>query len=204
MAMDYMDGVPLESLVDDTPQKARDAVGVLLQKLMFRELFEFRVMQTDPNFANYLYEPSSGRLVLLDFGATQEFTVEFSERFRRITRAIVDGDRRGIEDRRTPHRLHRRRRIPEGGAGRARRTRTGVRAAAGDRGRTTTAHRTCPGAHASWASTWHSSADCCACHRRTRCSCTASWSACTCCWRGSAHAFRPDASSGRIWSPSWR
>ena len=98
MAMDYMDGVPLESMVDDTPQKARDAVGVLLQKLMFRELFEFRVMQTDPNFANYLYEPNSGRLVLLDFGATQEFTPEFSERFRRITRAIVDGDRRDIEE----------------------------------------------------------------------------------------------------------
>jgi len=98
MAMDYMDGVPLESLVDDTPQKARDAVGSLLQKLMFRELFEFRVMQTDPNFANYLYQPDSGRLVLLDFGATQEFTPEFSERFRRITRAIVDGDRHGIEE----------------------------------------------------------------------------------------------------------
>jgi predicted unusual protein kinase regulating ubiquinone biosynthesis (AarF/ABC1/UbiB family) len=98
MAMDYMDGVSLESLVDDAPQKARDAVGALLQKLMFRELFEFRVMQTDPNFANYLYQPDSGRLVLLDFGATQEFTPEFSERFRRITRAIVDGDRRGIEE----------------------------------------------------------------------------------------------------------
>jgi len=98
MAMDYMDGVPLESLVDGAPQKARDAVGSLLQKLMFRELFEFRVMQTDPNFANYLYQPDSGRLVLLDFGATQEFTPEFSERFRRITRAIVDGDRRGIEE----------------------------------------------------------------------------------------------------------
>jgi hypothetical protein len=26
----------------------------------FRELFEFRVMQTDPNFANYLYLPASG------------------------------------------------------------------------------------------------------------------------------------------------
>jgi predicted unusual protein kinase regulating ubiquinone biosynthesis (AarF/ABC1/UbiB family) len=93
MAMDYMEGEPLESLVEDTPQEARDAVGALLQKLMFRELFEFRFMQTDPNFANYLYQPRSGQLVLLDFGATQEFTPEFSERFRRITAAIVAGDR---------------------------------------------------------------------------------------------------------------
>ncbi len=92
MAMDYMPGVPLDSLAS-APQKARDAIGALLQKLMFRELFEFRVMQTDPNFANYLYQPASGRLVLLDFGATQQFTPEFAERFRRITRAIIEDDR---------------------------------------------------------------------------------------------------------------
>jgi aarF domain-containing kinase len=96
MAMDYMPGVPLESL-DTASQKARDAVGSLLQTLMFRELFEFRVMQTDPNFANYLFQPATGRLVLLDFGATQQFTPEFSERFRRITRAIVERDRAAIQ-----------------------------------------------------------------------------------------------------------
>ena len=96
MAMDYMPGVPLESLATAS-QKARDALGSLLQKLMFRELFEFRVMQTDPNFANYLYQPETGRLVLLDFGATQQFTPEFSERFRRVTRAIVEGDRAAIQ-----------------------------------------------------------------------------------------------------------
>jgi predicted unusual protein kinase regulating ubiquinone biosynthesis (AarF/ABC1/UbiB family) len=97
MAMDYMSGEPLESLAASTPQKERDRVGALLQKLMFRELFEFRVMQTDPNFANYLYQPDTGRLVLLDFGATQEFSSEFSERFRDVTRAIVAGDRAGVE-----------------------------------------------------------------------------------------------------------
>ncbi len=97
MAMDYMNGEPLDSLASSTPQKERDSVGALLQKLMFRELFEFRVMQTDPNFANYLYQPDTGRLVLLDFGATQEFSPEYSERFRDITRAIVAGDRNGVE-----------------------------------------------------------------------------------------------------------
>lgn len=97
MAMDYMDGVPLDELDAETPQAVRDTVGALLQKLLFRELFEFRVMQTDPNFANYLYQPASARLVLLDFGATQRFTAPFSARFRRITRAIVAGDRAVIE-----------------------------------------------------------------------------------------------------------
>ena len=92
MAMDYMEGEPLESLREAPPSR-RDAVGTMLERLMFRELFEFRVMQTDPNFANYLYQPASGRVVLLDFGATLRFDAAFVARFARITRAVIDGDR---------------------------------------------------------------------------------------------------------------
>jgi predicted unusual protein kinase regulating ubiquinone biosynthesis (AarF/ABC1/UbiB family) len=93
MAMDYVEGVPLETLAGPgTPQARRDEVGALLERLLFRELFEFRVMQTDPNFANYLYEPRSGRVVLLDFGATRTFPAEFVARYARITRAVIDGD----------------------------------------------------------------------------------------------------------------
>jgi predicted unusual protein kinase regulating ubiquinone biosynthesis (AarF/ABC1/UbiB family) len=93
MAMDYVDGVPLDTLTGaDTPQAQRDAVGALLERLLFRELFEFRLMQTDPNFANYLYQPRTGRIVLLDFGATQRFSADFVAAYARITRAIVDDD----------------------------------------------------------------------------------------------------------------
>jgi aarF domain-containing kinase len=93
MAMDYAEGVPLETLAEPgTPQARRDAVGTLLERLLFRELFEFRVMQTDPNFANYLYQPATGRVVLLDFGATKGFSSAFVTNFARVTRAVVDGD----------------------------------------------------------------------------------------------------------------
>jgi predicted unusual protein kinase regulating ubiquinone biosynthesis (AarF/ABC1/UbiB family) len=92
MAMDFVDGEPLEVL-DAAPQTRRDAVGALLERLLFRELFEFRVMQTDPNFANYLYQPARGRVALLDFGATQRFGAAFVAHYARITRAVIDGDR---------------------------------------------------------------------------------------------------------------
>ena len=93
MAMDYAEGVPLETLSGlDIPQAQRDTVGTLLERLLFRELFEFHVMQTDPNFANYLYQPQSGRVVLLDFGATQTFRAEFVAKYARVTRAVIDGD----------------------------------------------------------------------------------------------------------------
>src|SRR5499426_1103553 len=71
LAMDFVPGAPLESLAA-APARERDAVGALLERLVFRELFEFRVMQTDPNFANYLWDEETRRVGLLDFGATME------------------------------------------------------------------------------------------------------------------------------------
>jgi predicted unusual protein kinase regulating ubiquinone biosynthesis (AarF/ABC1/UbiB family) len=97
LAMDFMDGKPLEALADDeVPQATRDAVGTLLQRLMFRELFEFGAMQTDPNFANYLWQPDTGKVVLLDFGAAMRFAPEFVRNYTRITRAVIDGDRETV------------------------------------------------------------------------------------------------------------
>jgi len=37
-------------------------------------------------------QPQSGRVVLLDFGATQAFSAAFVANYARVTRAIIDGD----------------------------------------------------------------------------------------------------------------
>ena len=95
MAMDFVEGEPLDVLAS-APQARRNAVGTLLERLLFRELFEFRVMQTDPNFANYLYQPTSGRVALLDFGATRSFAADFVGHFACITRGVIDGDRTAV------------------------------------------------------------------------------------------------------------
>ena len=78
------------------PEEGAALSYALLERLLFRELFEFRVMQTDPNFANYLYQPASGRVVLLDFGATKRFEAAFVANYARITRAVIDGDRTAV------------------------------------------------------------------------------------------------------------
>jgi aarF domain-containing kinase len=94
LAMDFMPGDPLETLAEEwVPQARRDRVGALLERLLFRELFEFRLIQTDPNLANYLYDHRLGRVLLLDFGSVREFSAEFVARYARITRAVIDGDR---------------------------------------------------------------------------------------------------------------
>jgi predicted unusual protein kinase regulating ubiquinone biosynthesis (AarF/ABC1/UbiB family) len=99
LAMDYVGGQPLESLGEEgVEQKLRDRVGALLEHLMFRELFEFRTMQSDPNFANYLYRPEDGRIVLLDFGSTVAFSEAFTARYGHIARALIDQDTGAVRD----------------------------------------------------------------------------------------------------------
>lgn len=70
LAMDYLEGEPVEVLID-AQQQVRDDAAAALIDLVLRELFEFGVMQTDPNFANYRWQADSRRLVLLDFGAAR-------------------------------------------------------------------------------------------------------------------------------------
>ena len=50
---------------------------VLLFSLLMREFFEFRLVQTDPTFANYQYDIESKRLIPLDFGATSDLAPGF-------------------------------------------------------------------------------------------------------------------------------
>jgi len=57
LCTEFVDGVEIDTLMAE-PQEVRNRVGSLMLELCFRELFEWKVMQTDPNPANYLYEQS--------------------------------------------------------------------------------------------------------------------------------------------------
>ena len=91
LAMTYVSGKPIESIVT-LPQEERDRVMTALVELMFMELFELRMVQTDPNFANYLYRGSSGQIVLLDFGATRHFKAGFVNGYRKLLAAALRDD----------------------------------------------------------------------------------------------------------------
>ena len=98
LAMSFEEGIPIESLVEE-PQELRDTVFASLVRLVGRELFEFGVMQTDPNFANYRYrrgeDGAPGQIVLLDFGATRAVAPDIALAYRRLLEAGLaeDGER---------------------------------------------------------------------------------------------------------------
>lgn len=50
-------------------------------------------MQTDPNWANFLYNPSTDRLGLIDFGASRDYTTEFMDSWHSLLTAALNGDR---------------------------------------------------------------------------------------------------------------
>lgn len=97
LAMDFVEGRPIEALAE-ADQPARDAAMTALVTLVLRELFDFGVMQTDPNFANYRWQPDTGALVLLDFGAARDVAADTSVAYRRLIEAGLARDRDRIRD----------------------------------------------------------------------------------------------------------
>lgn len=88
LAMDHMRGRRLDDVMEAPGgQREKDRLGELLLRLFLRELFEFRFVQTDPNFANYMVEDETGRLVLLDLGGARSYDEDLAEASRRLLAA---------------------------------------------------------------------------------------------------------------------
>jgi len=95
LAMTRLDGDAVETLTH-LPQAERDRIVSQLFRLLFREIFEFRLIQTDPNFANYRYAAASQQLILLDFGATRPYPATMVDGYRRLMTSALRNDRQGM------------------------------------------------------------------------------------------------------------
>ena len=91
LAMTYIDSQPIDSLTS-APQALRDQVAGQLIDLVLRELFTFQLMQTDPNLANYRFDPVTGRIVLLDFGAVMAIDPDLAKDFRHLLEAALNNE----------------------------------------------------------------------------------------------------------------
>lgn len=95
LAMSFVEGRPIENAVAQS-QKERDRIARDLIDLTLQELFNFRLMQTDPNFANYFYNAENDQIVLLDFGATREIVPSVVEQYRRVFKMGLADDVSGL------------------------------------------------------------------------------------------------------------
>lgn len=83
-------------------QARRNALGRTMLELFFAEVFQWGVVQTDPNFGNYLIVPSlklrgqgayPDQLVLLDFGSVDRPSADFLHHLRTAVSSALTGDR---------------------------------------------------------------------------------------------------------------
>lgn len=80
----------------DWSQETKDWIATNIMRLCLLEIAKFKYMQTDPNWANFLYNDSTGKIELLDFGAARGYSDEFIENYLGILRASVRRDREAI------------------------------------------------------------------------------------------------------------
>ncbi|KAH8859053.1 Atypical kinase COQ8B, mitochondrial [Schistosoma japonicum] len=95
LTTEYMHGLVLDDCID-LPQNVRNWIGEQLLLLCLKELFVFRVMQTDPNWSNFMYNPQTGKIILLDFGASREFDKSFVDKYIRLIHASAEHDKESI------------------------------------------------------------------------------------------------------------
>lgn len=92
LTMEMLDGVAVTKVTDFT-QTQRDWIGTQIMRLCLREIAEFHYMQTDPNWTNFLYNASTNKLELLDFGASRAYPEEFITTYVRTLIAASRNDR---------------------------------------------------------------------------------------------------------------
>jgi len=97
LTAEFMSGVGVTKLKTLT-QEQRDWIGTQILRLCLREIVEFKFMQTDPNWTNFLYNADAQKIELLDFGASRDYPHEFVEPYIKVLVAASKGDTSSIRD----------------------------------------------------------------------------------------------------------
>lgn len=92
LAMSHASGEPLERL-EQADSRTRQRWVSHLFDLFFEELFSFGSVQTDPNYANYLYDDARQQITLLDFGAVRDYESDMIDGYRSLFMAAMQSDR---------------------------------------------------------------------------------------------------------------
>lgn len=98
LTMDKMNGVEIMRYAENASQEWKDWVCTEIMRLCLKEIAEFRYMQTDPNWANFLYNKSTNKIELIDFGATREYPEQFIHDYRGLLTAATLKDRKTCQE----------------------------------------------------------------------------------------------------------
>lgn len=93
LAMSYESGKTLRQWISEKhPMKEREVLAYAILDLYFHEFFEWGLVQTDPNWANFFVDENGAQtnLVVLDFGATRKYSGEFIQNYIQLLQFTAD------------------------------------------------------------------------------------------------------------------
>lgn len=91
LTSEYVPGGTIDK-VSELSQTERNRVARNVLRLTLLELFEWRFMQTDPNWGNFLYDIGSRKTSLIDFGAARSYEKNFVDGYVKIVWAAANRD----------------------------------------------------------------------------------------------------------------
>ncbi|KAL3230084.1 hypothetical protein RNJ44_01447 [Nakaseomyces bracarensis] len=96
LTMSRMEGTEIMHLKEEqNTQEIKNFISENIMRLCLEEIAVFEYMQTDPNWANFLYNGKTGKIELLDFGASRPFPSEFIDKYRKLLTYATRDDREG-------------------------------------------------------------------------------------------------------------
>lgn len=96
LAMEYISGTPITD-ISNMENDTVNAICTQLMALTYQELFTHKLMQSDPNFANYLYQADTKKIVLLDFGACRDVSEHTSQHYLAMAYAMQTQNRSAMQ-----------------------------------------------------------------------------------------------------------
>lgn len=97
LTLTFMEGERISDWLKNihTEQEKKDFAELVLELLVL-EFFEWGLVQTDPNFGNFLYRPETNQLVLLDFGACNSYSKKNRKDVLALLRSAMDQDDKSL------------------------------------------------------------------------------------------------------------
>ncbi|KAM8952296.1 atypical kinase COQ8B, mitochondrial [Pelodytes ibericus] len=95
LTLELVSGIPLDQCAA-MDQDTRNQISYNILRLCLQEVFQFRFMQTDPNWSNFFYDEEQNKVILLDFGASRDFGEKFTDDYIEVVKAATDGNREKV------------------------------------------------------------------------------------------------------------
>ena len=95
IAFEFVEALSVREAAELISQEVRDQLGEAILWLLFEEIFNWGIIQTDPNPGNYFLRENEGRWqwVLFDFGATKSIDESLRSLYEGFIRSVVAQDR---------------------------------------------------------------------------------------------------------------